>query len=178
MHSYSQTYRSRVYRAEGHFSMRGKSKTFLLHVITIWFVVLSGRLMALMQCKYLSIQFQISPFLGMSSSITMNIFLYCITDDRKMLQFTGRPLHLETQVPNNGSTNYSRSTNYSAINASLQESRLRLVFCTIKGICVTSKCYCCANTRKCYVLLDECKANCPVMQPHCKRGRKVEGSMQ
>ena len=91
--------------------------------------------------------------------------------------YIGRPQRLEPVTttgrisisdPNPNSPAKTTGTNPIGVGPSFGESKLNLTFCTAPWICVEPHpCYCCAMPKKCYISMEECRANCLNCDPKC-----------
>ncbi|KAF8648150.1 hypothetical protein HU200_065003 [Digitaria exilis] len=80
----------------------------------------------------------------------------------------GRPglLEIREATRPNGLTN--TGANATAAISSLDESKLKLIFCIEPQLCVhPAPCYCCVQPEKCYYTMEKCRANCLTCSPNC-----------
>lgn len=148
-------------------------------VVTILFAVIFGCLLSPVQCTeyvcsiiifFFSIIGMMHPnvrmFEGGKCSDYLNK-LFFNDDEHSQLFGAGRRPHLLATG--------ALGANDTAVSpASLDDTRLFLIFCTVDG-CRNNEqivpCYCCQNSRlpkpPCYATVEECRSNCPHCDPHC-----------
>ncbi|KAL6602934.1 hypothetical protein ACP70R_043295 [Stipagrostis hirtigluma subsp. patula] len=60
------------------------------------------------------------------------------------------------------------STNATAVRPSLDDTKLKVIFCVVKPpLCATPPCICCIKTGKCFFTDEDCKEHCPACDPVC-----------
>jgi hypothetical protein len=99
--------------------------------------------------------------------------------------YIGRPQRLEEPVTTgrissdtnpNSPAKTTAGPNLIGVGPSFGESKLNITFCTAPWICVEPHpCYCCVMPKKCYISMEECRANCLNCDPKCPAAQTRQG---
>ncbi|KAG2612642.1 hypothetical protein PVAP13_4KG316200 [Panicum virgatum] len=101
------------------------------------------------------------------------VLLGCLS---RPTQCRPQPLKAEGTRRSSPDSLTNTSSNATAVNSSLDRSKLKLIFCEKKpGNDCFIHCFCCLSRETCWPTETDCRLNCPVCNPKCPPQTAVEG---